>query len=258
MRTRLSVVIAVVAASLLACGGPINGAGGGGGSSGGGSGGAAGGGSGGGSTGGGSGGGAAGGGSGGGSATGGGAGGGGGSAGVPIAITFSASCPAFTPCGGNLVNNWAYTSVCVDSADPFPEVSQACPGSSFSNLAGTTQGGLYFNSTLVHRNVHTHITGNLTVAGSCALAGCASVQNALSSTFTTVTCTGSSTCDCAFTYDSLVNQDAAYVVSGSRVTTDPGTGGQREYDFCVAGSSLTYREVTNQPADPGVLSLQPM
>ncbi len=268
MRTLVSSLAAVVAVSFFACGTPSGGTGGGaGGGTGGGS---VGGGSGGGSVGGGTGGGSVGGGSGGGTGggsvggggggSGGGAGGGtGGGGGVPITITFSASCPNFTPCGGDVVANWAYTSVCVDSADPFPAVSQACPGASFSNLAGTTQGGLYFDATTVHRNVNTHITGDLTVSGTCAVAGCAAVQSALANTFTSVTCTGTTSCSCSFVYDRLVaNQTAGYVVSGSRLTTDPGTSAERQYDYCVNGSMLGYHEVTSAPADPGVATLTQM
>jgi hypothetical protein len=144
----------------------------------------------------------------------------------------------------------------VNSADVFPSVEAACPGTTFSNLSGTQQGGVNFDAATVHRDVHLHLAGTMAVSGQCAMAGCAAIQQSLHNTFTSVVCTGTTTCSCDFVYDFTNVDNAAYVISGSRITTDPGTNSEREYDYCVSGSSLTYQEVSQMPAETGVSTMQ--
>lgn len=155
-----------------------------------------------------------------------------------------------------MVGNWGYTDVCIDSSQLFPDLQAQCPGSTFSNLSGTQQGGVDFDATTVHRNVHLHLAGTMTLAGQCTLAGCAAIQQTLSHGFTSISCTGTTSCDCAFVYDFVNTDNAAYTAVGTRITTDPGTNAERDYDYCVSGNTLNYREVTAQPAEQGLSTLQ--
>jgi hypothetical protein len=57
-------------------------------------------------------------------------------------------------------------------------------------------------------------------------------------------------CTCSITDTNTDNVAAApYTISGSTVTTDPGTANARTYDFCVTGTTLKYKETT-AGADP--------
>lgn len=184
---------------------------------------------------------------------------GGGSAAMPVAITFSAACPALVPCASNPVGQWRYTSACMDSRNPYPTLSAACSGLVFSNLAGTTTGRVNITASSVTRNITTHITGNIAVPTTCVvpLGGCAGVQNLLRQTMTTATCTGTTTCDCTFTDDGAIASTSTASISGSTVTTDPGTAGARTWGFCNAGGMLTYKETTAQPRDTGIYTMAP-
>ncbi|MDP3238148.1 MAG: hypothetical protein Q8N26_35480, partial [Myxococcales bacterium] len=187
------------------------------------------------------------------------AGGSAGAAATPVAITFSASCPALVPCVSSPIGRWRYTSACVDSRNPFPLLSAACTGLTFSNLAGTTTGLVTISATSVARNITTRVTGNASVPTTCvvALGGCPGVQNMLRNAFTTASCTGTTTCDCTFTDDSVVTTPSPSTIAGTTVTTDPGTASARTWGFCNASGSLTYKETTAQARDTWLYTMAP-
>ncbi len=216
------------------------------------------------------------GGSGGGSATGGGdggvggGGGGGGSGGsgggtgggsASFNIEFSSTCPAFNPCGGAPSGGYHYTQVCVDLANPFPAVSQACGGLQFSNLQGTAHGTASFSATDVARDFSAHVIGRVHVPVACALSGCGVAQSTLRAYFTVASCAAAGDageeCDCTFTDDYAVTGSAPYTVAGNTLTTNPGTSNAHDYDFCLSGNTLQYRETGSTPAELGVATLAP-
>lgn len=173
-----------------------------------------------------------------------------------VTITFSGSCPAFTPCTSDPTGAWSYTEACLDATNPFPAVGTLCPTASWSNLAGTTVGGITVNATTVRRKFDSTITGRLTVPQTCVLAAgsCSNLETALRNLFTTVACTGTTTCVCDVSRADAVDMIAASTFSGSTLTTDPGTSNARTYEYCVTGSTLRYRETTAN-ADTGRYTL---
>ncbi|MBL8924370.1 MAG: hypothetical protein JNJ54_36315 [Myxococcaceae bacterium] len=178
---------------------------------------------------------------------------------MPVAIVFSTTCASLTPCVSSPVGQWRYTSACVDSTNPYPTLSAACSGLTFSNLAGTTTGQVNITANTVTRNISTNITGNIAVPTACVvpLGGCSGVQTLLRQTMTTATCTGTTTCDCTFSDMGRIATTSPSSIAGSTLTTDPGTAGARTWGFCNAGGMLTYKETTAQPRDTGIYTMSP-
>jgi hypothetical protein len=231
------------------------------------------------------------GGSGGGSATGGGTGGsgggstgggsGGGDAGTDagascngpsIPLLFAASCPVFTPCGGNVVGTWTYDGGCVPDDAFTPLITQfnmlcgvAPDGGSMtttiSDKTGNACGSLTFTSTELHRNVLADVTFTVTNIGStCIDPGYCSIGDSLLPTYGLSghcqTNTAGDACICTnvkFNLNSLSSD--TYTLNANTITT----GGGRSYDYCVSGGVFTYVETTMSTstfADPGIYTLK--
>jgi len=239
-----------------------------GGGSGGAAGGGTGGGTGGGATGGGTGGGATGGGTGGG-ATGGGTGGG-----APvncqsmtpptIPITFPATCPAPTPCGGNPSGTFFYTAACVPQSEfdaLVTRIEGAGCGAGSVHLNGI-DGGLagyatFTGGTNVCRVVHGDVTVAATITGTCASPTiCGLLANGISQGGYTGQCAvDAGACDCVVSrIIAIDNAGTAYTVGATTLTI---TGSGQTFETCLSGASLTTRELDAGTAthEPGTATL---
>ena len=93
----------------------------------------------------------------------------------------------------------------------------------------------------------------MTIPAPCSAAGCTNVETTAAPYFKTISCTTmGGSCVCPFTAEIATTGNPPYTVAGNQFTTDPGTGSSRTYDYCIAASKLTYRELGTQPRDPGV------
>ena len=225
-------------------GGSTGGSSGGGGTGGGGSGGGTGGGStgggtGGGSNGGGTGGGSTGGGTGGGT-TGGGTGGagggtGGGSTGTPPNVNVTlGNCGMVTPCAGNLVGTWFYTTACND--DPLADFRQYCPTLSTTTNNTTLSGRIDFGTTSVTRTVTTNYSSVVNVPASCNTLGCSTIQSLFPVGSTCVASGGG--CNCTISGNSTFNETGTWTTNNGVITVvTPNT--TRTFNSCVAVSTST-------------------
>ncbi|MGE0786755.1 MAG: hypothetical protein AB7S26_13870 [Sandaracinaceae bacterium] len=154
-------------------------------------------------------------------------------------------CDALSPCGGNVEGVWVYDDVCV--AMPMPDLS-ACPQARIEDLAGTAQGCVELDGTMVDRDVTTTVSFTVVVPASCTLGlGCTAIESALG-----VTCAVDGTdCRCPISETYTASNTDTYTVAGSVLTTGDG----HQYDFCVGGAGLSYEEHGASPDEPGVVRL---
>ena len=159
-----------------------------------------------------------------------------------VAIRFD-GCDALAACGGDPTGVWVYEDVCV--ADPVPDVSDVCATARVEDLEGTARGCVALDGANVGRDVSGRIRGTIVVPTSCTFgAGCAAIESALGTS-----CTESGgECRCPFEHTWASTGGDTYTVAGSVLTTGDGT----QYDFCVSGGALDYRERGEDAEEPGV------
>ena len=216
------------------------------------------------------GGGATGGGSGGGGATGGGAGGGGAAVTCQsmtpptIPITFPATCPSPTPCGGNPSGTYFYSAACIGQAEFQPlitRIENAGCGAGTVHLNGF-DGGLagyatFSNGTNVCRVVHGGVTVSATITGICANAtACGFLAGGIAQGGYTGACAvDAGACNCVVTKDITIDNPGSFYTVGPTTLTVTGTN--QTFETCLNGSTFTTRELdagTGQH-EPGVATL---
>lgn len=167
-------------------------------------------------------------------------------------ITFAASCPTLSACGGAVEGAWDYAGGCVENA--FDDLKQACPSLQVQSAAGTVKGSVTFASGTVTRKASSHVSGTLVLPAACTLgASCSVVEKQLQKTVATAACAPAGNgCSCAVTADSAIDDADSYTVQGTKVVT----GGGQQYDYCVQGSGLKYKELGNSPKMGGVFDLK--
>ncbi len=169
---------------------------------------------------------------------------------APVDVTFAGSCPAATPCGGAVVGTWDYTGVCVD--DPMAALKQQCPTVVIDSQKGTVKGRVAFGATTVKRTSTFAYTASITLPAACSFGRCAELQQTLAQSFKTASCKAAGGgCACDLGTGSESNQEDAYTVDGSTIDIADGSS----YDFCVAGSSLSYRPRGKADDAPGAYTM---
>jgi hypothetical protein len=152
------------------------------------------------------------------------------------------------PCGGDVVGDWAASSVCIDptpfSMDILRRVKSTCPDLSLGTVTITPSGTL---SLAADRS----FTGSLVVNAAVALiypatcvagASCDDLTATLRTTvgtngITGVSCVGTDSCTCTTTQAiDIVNATGTWATSGTQLTFAGAPGGNGPY--CVQGSSL--------------------
>ena len=78
--------------------------------------------------------------------------------------------------------------------------------------------------------------GSITLPAACAAGQCAAIESELKGAFDSVSCTGSSSCDCTISKTEVETDATTYTIQGSVVTTADGD----EYSICEAGADLSY------------------
>ena len=162
-----------------------------------------------------------------------------------VAIRFD-GCDAFTACGGDPTGTWVYQDIC--AADLVPDATSVCAMARVEDLMGTARGCVALDGANVARDVSGEISATIVVPLSCTFGmGCGPIETALS-----VTCTESGgECRCPYSTSWSENSSDTYTIAGNTLTTGDGTA----YDFCVAGSALTYVESGAAAAEPGIVGL---
>jgi len=197
------------------------------------------------------------------------------------------SCPAISPCGGDLVGTWnaaTASSSCVNLSGQLDLTrlgagSVAKPCTTANMTGGTVQvtGSITFNSdgTFTDSTVTT-LSEQFLLPGGCReisstpAVSCESVANNLTPLgYTTGSCTDASNgdCNCQGTLsagtqigglgimDTNALDSGNYTPAGNVFTTNGGRG-DFTYQYCVSGSTLTLVPQTTKPTTTGTITFQ--
>ncbi len=185
-----------------------------------------------------------------------------------VTLTFPATCPAFTACGGNLPGTYFYTAGCVDDAEfqPLLDAAKFCGANvaTISNKSGTIQGGLSFSSTQVSRFASGSLSFTLSIGGSICTSPttCGIIQSNLPNYGLVGTCAVDTAmrCVCNLSRPWGTGATESYTASFGQVTV--ASSPTKVYDYCLtnAGANLAHHEVTPMDGgmyirDPGYFSL---
>jgi hypothetical protein len=174
---------------------------------------------------------------------------------APGATITYGTCPAFTKCGGDLLGSWKVSGGCL-SEDTFAAAKTQCPGLKETDVVITASGTVDVTATNVNRDVSISLTGKVAVPKTCLEgAPCAALGLGLTNpllapgglAFKTATCTdGTDVCNCDVATTRDDKSDVGYTTTPDGTLTIPASGAAKEqtYDYCVAGSKLTYTETT--------------
>lgn len=150
------------------------------------------------------------------------------------AVDIDGTCSPFTTCGGNPQGTYDYTGGCIE--DVFAAARGACPTLDTSKAVVKVKGSIEFAGNALKRDVTVTIGGSITLPAACAAGQCAAIESELKGAFDSVSCTGSSSCDCTISKTEAETDATTYTIQGSVVTTADGD----EYSICEAGADLSY------------------
>lgn len=161
----------------------------------------------------------------------------------------SNACGNSAGCGGDVVGTWAITSTCVKVDAVQMMGSMGCPGITSSDASVDMTGTVTYEAGGTFRsNVTLNVSVTVSVPASCLMQQgttltCAQLQDGLegsSTTFASISCTGSSGCSCVA---QLGRQQQAssgtYTTSGSTLTQSAAGNDPERNAYCVNGNTLT-------------------
>lgn len=177
-----------------------------------------------------------------------------------VAIEYgAANCPAFTPCGGDEKGLWKVKGGCVTEAI-FEQAKGACPALVEKNVKFEARGTVNADGVNIERKVELKFSATFEIPASCKQANplgqtCAAAQQGLLfAGLKTASCKDAAAgggCDCDVTNELGETTKDTYTVSGNTLTS--GTPA-RTFDYCVAGTDITYQETTDK-AVPAIFVL---
>ena len=161
-----------------------------------------------------------------------------------MSVTFQASCPAVSPCGGDVVGAWVYTGACIEDVAFTSVWDQACGVGKtvFSNKAGSVQGTMTFDGVEVTRVETSQLSYRATVSTGACVSGCALLPSFLPS-FASGTCALSSgKCVCDLTANIGNNTSGTYTVDAGVINS-----GTIQARYCRSGTSFSFRDQSSTP-----------
>jgi hypothetical protein len=166
----------------------------------------------------------------------------------------SAAC-GVTPCGGDIAGTWNFTDACIDAAaiaeagrQSYLAQMPTCTQVSVTGVQATPSGNIALDATNSTYSVVLSVTVSMDVniPVSCLNGGtCAQLNTQLQTTNPGVfSCTGTSTCVCRAVEVSPSSESGTYTSGTSLLTTPAGTTTADHLDYCVQGTTVTFREPT--------------
>lgn len=155
-----------------------------------------------------------------------------------VDITFADKCPDVAACGGDVVGSWDLSDACVEGV--WDEARKACPTLGVKKQSGTVQGRIVFGPNSLSRAVKFSFSATLSFPPAClGNASCSQVQGILLKSFNSATCTtATSGCDCDVgSTSTTTGSGESYSIQGNQLVG----GNGNHFDYCVKGSSMTYR-----------------
>jgi len=161
------------------------------------------------------------------------------------------SCGKVEPCGGPVAGTWKASASCSSSSvanSMFQDgLMGSCPTATASAESGSPTGTLALNADLSYTmSLSVPFVFHLTVPASCLNGGsCADLAAAVSQSLTdgTVTCAGSSSCNCTLITTSTMAGTGTYTTSGTTLTLTDASGSANDGTYCVQGNTLHLVDV---------------
>jgi hypothetical protein len=167
-------------------------------------------------------------------------------------VSGGGSCSgAPTPCGGDLVGTWTYSTTCNAQQSNVA----GCPGAMLSTNNSNVAGALTFGASgSFSMNVTEDAVETLTLPASCTAGPCSMLDHTtnVAGLMVNQACTGSSSCSCTLTITGTATLTGTYTTNGDMI--ELATNGQMASPFgnyCVRGNELDFFvSVTGMPGMP--------
>ncbi|MEZ4260320.1 MAG: hypothetical protein R3B36_14695 [Polyangiaceae bacterium] len=179
-----------------------------------------------------------------------------------INVTFG-QCTPLVPCGGDPIGAWKLSAGCIDES-AFDDLKQLCPTATTSNVVIKARGLVTVTAATISRETQTATTATIGIPQACLAqvpgGSCQLLALGLTSAPPTgagldkATCTsdGAGGCNCNIEDGEIIRESSAYTVAGNTISTVGPPA--RTFDFCVDQGKFTYTETT-QGATPGTFEL---
>jgi hypothetical protein len=167
----------------------------------------------------------------------------------------SASC-GLTPCGGDVVGAWKFSSACATSSSLTDDVIDDCPGATASLKSVKPTGSIDLKSNMTYSgSIALAIDMSITIPQSCLKQGavtltCGQLSSALNEVFKddggSASCTGSGTCTCTVSQKAPSESfSGTWRKDGNTLVLREQGGSDERQDYCVSGNTLQIRPTTN-------------
>lgn len=173
---------------------------------------------------------------------------------VPLDVLVDGStCPALTPCGGDIVGTWDVGGGCfaVDLS-----AVMMCPGATVSG-SGMGRGRVVFDGTLAHRVAQSEVDVIVTVPALCAgfVGGCSGIETRIQMATPDAACATQTdgSCLCQARQTTTIDDVDTYTTSGDEII---GGASGKHWAYCVSGTTLRYEDVSSTGTrEPGIVEL---
>ncbi|MGE3635747.1 MAG: hypothetical protein AB7P00_37930, partial [Sandaracinaceae bacterium] len=174
---------------------------------------------------------------------------------VALSVGAAGSCPAFTPCGGDVVGAWDVSAGCFE-VDVETAIA-SCPGATVTRREGRGRGRVLFEAGgLAHRVAQSEVEVDTLIPALCAaFVSCASIEATMRMAATEARCTTSAAgdCQCTATIRTSIDDTDAYTTAGDEIVS---VSSGKRWEYCVTGDQLVYRDSSPAgPREPGTVDL---
>ncbi|MFK7985016.1 MAG: hypothetical protein AB8I08_03220 [Sandaracinaceae bacterium] len=175
---------------------------------------------------------------------------------VDLTVGPVGSCPALTPCGGDIVGTWDLSGGCFE-VDIESAIS-SCPGAMVTRREGRGRGRVRFESSgAAHRVAESVVETDLFFPAVCAaFFSCSMLEDAMRGLVDEASCTADSTgnCECTASLSTVIDDMDTYSTMSNEIVG--GFSGKR-WEYCVDGEQLRYRDSSaTEPREPGTVTLR--
>lgn len=176
---------------------------------------------------------------------------------VPITVVTMGTCPALTPCGGDVVGTWDVSGACIEL--PIESALSACPGAMITRRDGRARGRVTFSTmpSIARRVAQSEATVEAFVPELCASAvgGCAGLQAILQRGAPGALCTAAPMgCNCTASASYTIDDGDGYSIQGNEIVSSTL---MKRWEYCIADGSLRYRDSSpGGMREPGTISLR--
>lgn len=175
---------------------------------------------------------------------------------VELTVGPAGSCPALTPCGGDIVGTWDLSGGCFEV--DIESAIASCPGAMVTRREGRGRGRVRFESSgAAHRVAESVVETDLFFPAVCAaFFSCTMLEDAMRGVVDEASCVADSgsNCECTASLSTTIDDMDTYSTMADEIVG--GFSGKR-WEYCVDGEQLRYRDSSpTEPREPGTVTLR--